>query len=468
MNITLLKKWLHKYTGDIPQLYLIGGTVRDMFLNIPPKDIDLSCRGARDFAYNLAAICNAAIVPMEKKPQTPCYRVVDREDINNYLDIAEIRGETIYDDLQQRDFTINAIAIELNRDGSIAGTIDPLNGAQDISNRIIKAVRQDAFASDPLRIIRAFRFSATLNFDIEDLTLDHIRKNVELLILVSGERIFSELLLILGTTNSTQFIKQMDQFGILAVLFPEIRAMKGCSQNAFHHKDVWEHSLLVMENCEEDLNKLPALFEELSDEITGNLSRDHRFAVTKLAALLHDIGKPACREIVPDTGRITFHGHGEKGAGLMDDIAERLKMSGRDREFLKLLVSEHLHLRNLAKHGVKPATKMRWFRKMKDDVIPSIIVGMADVKSSLGPESSVQDRDNFLQWSHETIKDYYETIKNRLERRDLITGRDLITLGMEPGPEMGRILEQIRCAQDTGEVNNSDEALAMARELLSH
>ncbi|HZX47663.1 MAG TPA: hypothetical protein VFF47_00420, partial [Nitrospirota bacterium] len=88
MNITLLKKWLHKYTGDIPQLYLIGGTVRDMFLNIPPKDIDLSCRGARDFAYNLAAICNAAIVPMEKKPQTPCYRVVDREDINNYLDIA--------------------------------------------------------------------------------------------------------------------------------------------------------------------------------------------------------------------------------------------------------------------------------------------------------------------------------------------------------------------------------------------
>src|SRR3990172_8638879 len=413
MNITSLKKWMHKYPGDVPQLFLIGGTVRDMLLNVPPKDIDLTCRGARDFAYNLAAICNAAIVPMEKKPQTPCYRVVDREDINNYLDIAEIRGETIYDDLQQRDFTI-------------------------------KAVRQDSFASDPLRIIRAFRFSATLNFDIEDLTLDHIRKNVELLMLVSGERIFSELLLILGTTNSTQFIKQMDQFGILEALFPEIRAMKGCSQNAFHHKDVWEHSLLVMENCEEDLNKLPALFEELSDEITANLSRDHRFAVTKLAALLHDIGKPACREIVPDTGRITFHGHGEKGAGLMDEIAERLKMSSRDKEFLKLLVSEHLHLRNLAKHGVKPATKMRWFRKMKDDVIPSIIVGMADVKSSLGPDSSVQDRDNFLQWSHETIKNYYETIKKRLERRDLITGRDLVTLGMEPGPEMGRILEQIQ------------------------
>src|SRR3990172_8433540 len=211
MNITSLKKWMHKYPGDVPQLFLIGGTVRDMLLNVPPKDIDLTCRGARDFAYNLAAICNAAIVPMEKKPQTPCYRVVDMEDINNYLDIAEIRGETVYDDLQQRDFTINAIALELNRDGSIAGTIDPLNGAQDISNRIIKAVRQDSFASDPLRIIRAFRFSAVLNFDIEPSTLDQIKEFVDLLKTVSGERIFYELLLILGTANSALFINQRSE-----------------------------------------------------------------------------------------------------------------------------------------------------------------------------------------------------------------------------------------------------------------
>src|SRR3989304_9058610 len=159
MKIASLEKWLHKYPEDIPQLFLIGGTVRDMLLDSPPKDIDLACKGAREFAYNLAAYRNAAIVPMEKKPHTPCYRVVDREDSNNYLDIAEIRGETIYDDLMQRDFTINAMAMEVSRDGSIAGTIDPLNGSQDIKTRIIKAVRQDSFISDPLRIIRAFRFS---------------------------------------------------------------------------------------------------------------------------------------------------------------------------------------------------------------------------------------------------------------------------------------------------------------------
>lgn len=453
MNITSLKKWLHKYPEDIPQLFLIGGTVRDMLLNVPPKDLDLTCKGARDIAFNLANYRNASIVPMEKKPHTPCYRVVDRADNRNYIDIAEMRGETIYDDLMQRDFTINAIAVEVNRDGSIAGTVDPLNGSQDIRHKIIKSVRHDAFISDPLRILRAFRFSAVLNFDIKPSTLDQIKEFVDLLKTVSGERIFSELLLILGTANSALFINQMDQLGILEVIFPEISAMKGCTQNAFHHKDVWGHSLLTMANCE--------------SIIAEGVGGDNRQSLTKLAALLHDIGKPSCREVNPDTGRITFYGHDEKGTGIVDVIAERLRMSNRDRDFLKLLISEHLHVLSLAKHGVKPSTKMSWFRKMKDDAVPSVIVAMADVKSTLGPDSSTEEMGNFLRWSKESIKDYYEVIKKRLERRELITGRELIALGMEPGPEMGRILEQIRSAQDTGELNSSEEALALARELLS-
>ena len=482
MNITSLKKWLHKYPEDIPQLFLIGGTVRDMLLNLPPKDIDLTCKGARDIAYNLANYRNASIVPMEKKPHTPCYRIVDRADSRNYIDIAEMRGETIYDDLMQRDFTINAIAMEVNRDGSRAEMVDPLNGSQDIRHNIIKSVRHDAFISDPLRILRALRFSAVLNFDIEPSTLDQIKEFVDLLKTVSGERIFSELLLILGTANSALFINQMDQLGILDVIFPETSAMKGCTQNAFHHKDVWGHSLLTMANCEDILNDAaltkdkenPLSLRErervrvgLWDEVAANIARDNRLPLTKLAALLHDVGKPACRQVNSDTGRITFYGHDEKGAELMDEIAERLRMSNRDRDFLKLLIADHLHVLSLAKHGVKPATKMRWFRKMKDDAVPSIIVAMADVKSTLGPDSSKEELENFLRWSKEAIKDYYEVIKKRLERRELITGRDLIALGMEPGPEMGRILEQIRSAQDTGEVNSSEEALALARELLS-
>src|SRR3972149_8279865 len=320
MNITSLKKWLYKYPEDTPQLFLIGGTVRDMLLNVPPMDIDLTCRGARDIAYNLANYRNASIVPMEKKPHTPCYRVVDRADSRNYIDIAEIRGETIYDDLMQRDFTINAIAVEVNREGSLAGTVDPLNGSQDIRNKIIKSVRYDAFISDPLRILREFRFSAVLNFDIEPSTLDQIKEFVDLLKTVSGERILSELLLILGTANSALFINQMDQFGILEVIFPEISAMKGCTQNAFHNKDVWGHSLLTMANCEDIINDAALTKDKenplslrdremvsvgLWDEVAAKIARDNRLPLTKLAALLHDVGKPACRQVNSDTGRIT-------------------------------------------------------------------------------------------------------------------------------------------------------------------
>ncbi|MCC7201253.1 MAG: HD domain-containing protein [Nitrospirae bacterium] len=464
MNITSLKKWLHKYPGDVPQLFLIGGTVRDMLLKMPPKDVDLTCRGAGDFAYNLAVYHNAAIVPMEKKPETPCYRIVEREDSSNYIDIAEMRGETINDDLMQRDFTINAIAIEVNRGGGVAGVIDPLNGAEDIREKIIRVTGHGAFESDPLRILRAFRFSALLNFSIFPDTLSRIKASVDLLKTVSGERILSELLLILETTDSASYFIKMDQLGILEVIFPEIREMKGSTQNAFHHKDVWEHSMLTMENCEGILKDISSLF---TGEVAANLERDNRRSLTKLAALFHDIGKPACRGLNPDTGRITFYGHDEKGAELIYEIAHRLRMSNRDRDFLALLVAEHIRLFDLARHGVKPSTKMRWFRKMKDDAVPSVIVGMADAKSTSGPDSRPEEREEFLRWSMDTVRDYYEVIKKRIGKRDLITGRDLIALGMEPGPEMGRILAEVRSAQDTGEVNSHGEALAMARELLT-
>ncbi len=464
MNITSLKKWLHKYPGDVPQLFLIGGTVRDMLLNLPPKDVDLTCRGAGDFAYNLAVYHNAAIVPMEKKPETPCYRIVEREDSSNYIDIAEMRGETINDDLVQRDFTINAIAIEVNRGGGPAGIIDPMNGAEDIREKIIRVTGHGAFESDPLRILRAFRFSALLNFSIFPDTLSRIKASVELLKTVSGERILSELLLILETADSASYFIKMDQLGILEVIFPEIRAMKGSTQNAFHHKDVWGHSMLTMENCEGILNDIGSLF---TGEVAANLERDNRRSLTKLAALFHDIGKPACRGLNPDTGRITFYGHDEKGAELIYEIAHRLRMSNRDRDFLALLVAEHIRLFDLARPGVKPSTKMRWFRKMKDDAVPAVIVGMADAKGTLGPDSRPEEREDFLRWSMDIVRDYYEVIKKKIEKRDLITGRDLIALGMEPGPEMGRILAELRNAQDTGEVNSHGEALAMARELLT-
>ena len=462
-----LSGWLACKDIKIPLLYLVGGTVRDLLLNCSPKDTDLVCRGAAEFARSLSKCKKAALVAMEKKPAEPCYRVVDKGDPNSFLDIAEMRGETIYEDLSRRDFTINAIAVEVNGDGSLGKTIDPLNGAEDIKRKIIRLAGSNALVSDPLRVLRVIRFAATLDFTVERSAWEEMKKRVPLLSNVSAERIMAEVMLILQSPRGSHFFRQMDDLGILDIIVPEIRPMKGCGQNGFHHKDVWEHSLLVMQNCEKVLNNLPEYFGDVSPEVANNLDDFKRSELLKLVALLHDIGKPGTRGINPDTGRITFYRHDKEGAKILEAVAERLRMSNQGREFLVLLTAEHLHVLNLVSGEVKPSTKMRWFRKMSDDSIPAIILGMADVTGSLGPDSAEAYRMDFVDGAKQIVCDYYEGIKAKIESPCLINGDDLISLGQEPGPKIGSILDQLRTAQDTGKLRSREEALDMAKRLIA-
>jgi poly(A) polymerase len=462
-----LTYWLSCTQITSQPLYLVGGTVRDLLLGEQPKDIDLVCRNAKDFACRLGKCKNSAVVPMEKKPEEPCYRVVDREHPDNFLDIAEMRGPTIYDDLGRRDFTINAIAAEVRKDGTIGPLLDPFSGAAALEQKTIKMTGPGSLVSDPLRILRAVRFSAGRGFTIDPQTREEMRSSAVLLQGVSGERIMAELLLILKTPHSSSFIREMDHLGILDILFPEIVAMKGCSQNGYHHKDVWEHSLLVTENCEQILNNLKGYFVNWADNVLSNLAEDNRLPLLKLATLLHDIGKPFCRGINAETGRITFYKHDKTGAKLADALAKRLKLSSQDRDYLVQLIAEHIHVLSLAGNIVRTAATMRWFRKIKDNAIPAIILSMADVESSLGIESTVKWRNHYLEWSKNIVRDYYETIRTSLASQNLITGTDLISLGVKPGPEMGRLLDMLRNAQDTGEISTHEDALAMAKGLLA-
>ena len=359
------------------------------------------------------------------------------------------------------------MAMKINEDGSLGEIIDPLNGTQDIEKRMITLAGAGGIVSDPLRILRAIRFAAKLGFDIEPSTLAEMKNKALLLKNTSPERILAELLLILETPQSAGFFRHMDQLGILEVVFPEIKHMKGCQQNSYHHKDVWEHSLVVMENGEQILNHLPEFFDAWSEQVTGNLDGDNRSALLKLATLLHDVGKPSTRDVNQETGRITFHDHDSAGAEIVGQISGRLKMSARDRNYLTLLVAEHIHVLNLSNREVTPRTKMKWFRKMKDDAIPAIILGISDVKGTLGVDAGKDAITGQIQWSRDVVREYYEEIKKKLERNVLITGRDLIALGIKPGTEMGAILAKILEAQDDGTVQSRDEALAMAGGLVS-
>lgn len=466
MKTISLKNWLNCKDIEVPQLYLVGGTVRDLLLDSSPKDIDLVCKNAGAFARRLAKYKNAAFVAMEKKSDEPCYRVIERDNSKNYLDIAEMRGENIFEDLKQRDFTIDAIAMEVKEDGTIGSIIDPLRGAEDIERKVIKTVGDRSIVSDPLRILRAVRLASSLGFIIDEATIRKMTELAPLLKEVSAERITAELLLILENPRSSLYFRRMDEMGLLDVIFPEIRNMKGCPQNGYHHMDVWEHSMLVMENTENIINKLSDYFGKNDIDITNNLDSDNRFSILKLSALLHDCAKPATRVTDPDTGRITFYHHDKEGARLIDQIAARLKMSNRHRDFMVLLVGEHIHSLNLVSGDVKASTKMKWFHKMGDDSVSAIILSMADTMSILGPDATEEYRERHINRSKQSVLDYYESIKAQIESPNLVTGDDLIAFGMKSGPEIGRILADVRSAQDSGEITSRKEALELAKKLV--
>jgi putative nucleotidyltransferase with HDIG domain len=220
-----------------------------------------------------------------------------------------------------------------------------------------------------------------------------------------------------------------------------------------------------MEHTEEITGNPGRHFGGCCGEIENVFSAD-KIPLLKLAALLHDVGKPSTAGINPATNRITFYGHDREGAMMVDAIAGRLRMSNEAREFISVIVEEHLHPLMLASPKAKAVAKMRWFRRMRDDAVPALILSMADVMSSLGPDSGEKYRQNFITWAEESVCEYFRILKAKIERPPLVNGDDLIELGLEPGPVIGKILARIRDAQDAGEVTSREEALEAARQII--
>ncbi len=462
-----LIKWLKPLENKMPSMWLVGGSVRDYLLSKTYGDIDLICHDAEKTARALAKFHNGAFVPFLKKADQPCYRVIDRKNPGNFIDITPVFKNSLNSDLKRRDFTVNGIAISMDKNGSFKEIIDPLNGIRDLRKKIIRMTSPDAFCSDPLRILRAFRFAATLKFSIEPETLKSMEKYAGLLTKTASERILYELFIILRSENASEIIRLMDEVKITEVIFPEILPMKNCMQSSFHHLDVWRHSLLVMENCEKIINNIRDYFPaNAGKKLKEFLESGNTIPLMKLGAMLHDVGKPETKEYNREKKRVTFYGHHKISAQIVKNIAKRLRMSLKDAAFLEALVSEHMHVLNLSETNVKNATRMRWFRKFEDNIGAMIIHGMADVMSTLGPDSKPEFRQRFILWSVNSIIEYFDSVKPRLNRPRLITGDDLIALGVPKGPGIGKILKKIEEAADAGEIGTRKEALALASSLI--
>lgn len=463
-----LTRWLSPLTNETPNIFAVGGAVRDHLLGRPTRDVDIVCRDARKMARCVAAAFpdGASLVNLEKKPNAPCYRVVNKSNASDFIDIVELHGSTIENDLPRRDFTVNAIAAGIRPGGKLGGLIDPLNGQMDLRQKQIRCCRPDAFAADPLRMIRAIRLSATLGFSISADTSILMAHHAKKITTTAFERITLELLTLLTCSDSYPFIQTMEHAGLLEPLFPEITSMKGCTQNAYHHLDVWDHALATLANCESILNAPGYYFPDTAVDIIEILGQNHRAPILKLAALFHDVGKPAAARFDEKKQRTVFHGHADIGDTMATAIARRMKLPVHQGRFLACLVQQHMWPHELSKPKVRKSTAIKWFRRLGDDSMAVLILAAADSMAKKGTQTTNAEQLRLMEWIASAASTYIHTLKRQFARPGLINGRDLIGMGMAPGPAMGDVLGQIRTLQDEGIIKDRETALDMVSALL--
>lgn len=340
----------------------------------------------------------------------------------------------LHQDLARRDFTINAIAVEPG-EGRL---IDPFDGQADLQQRVIRAVGEPAerFREDGLRLMRAARFSATLGFDIEERTRQAMIETHEMLRKVSAERVRDELLKLLASKQPSRGLQVMLDTGLLAIALPEMVPSVGCEQNRYHAYDVWTHTLVTVEAIGPD-------------------------PMMRLAALLHDVGKPSSRGINPQTNDYTFYGHERLGADMAYRICERLRLSNDERARVVDVVRHHLVV---YEPEWTDAAVRRWLRRVGEHRMADVLaLAEADARGKGTDPADQLERLQSLQQRVHMLRQQGMA----LTTRDLaVNGRDLMQqLGLSPGPLVGRILEHLlEVVTDEPSANEREQLMERARE----
>lgn len=441
------------------KVYLVGGYVRDALLGNKDqlKDFDYTVIGmpAIELGKRIAQTLNGHYVLLDTSNDTS--RVVFDDGVQ--VDFAGCVGGSLTTDIQRRDLTINALVWDPQNPDEI---IDEVGGLQDLSTKTIRAISSKCLAEDPLRLMRVFRFSATLNFDIDPATLNMVPALAEKLNDVATERISYELFLIIESARTAKTIEVMRQAQLLEVIFPEMRAMHRVPPNSYHHLGLFDHSIEVLRQTESSFADMPEWAKQtFSEHLSHSLTR---YGGTKLAALLHDVGKPETW-VVAEDGRHTFIGHDKLGAEMCTDIAKRLKWSTRVERFVANLVRWHLRPGALFHQGLPTDRAVhRFYRTIGDETPQLILLAQGDFRGTCGP--GLQEGRELLENQLRELLDRYGVfIEGRKQTPKLLDGSDVMTLlGLQPGPTVGQLLEELEEAQALHEVRNKQEAEAFIRD----
>ena len=453
---------------DIPEAenaYLVGGSVRDALLGRLPQDYDIAVSPpVQGFAEKLSRKIGGHWFDLGQ-PGRQIVRIVSGEIL---IDISPLNGPSIEADLLKRDFTVNALACRI----SSGETIDCTGGLDDLRKRTIRMVSGRSFADDPVRLIRAYRLAAHLDFEIDAATSNAVRSHAPLIQGTAGERIRADLLKLLETKSALPWVEQMAEDGLLFALFPELEALKGCRQSRHHSFDAWEHTLKAFGHMETLLTHHGQLLATEGSALSACLQNDIP-VLLKISALLHDIGKPAVRkEIGQDAA--AFHGHDQKGAEMAENIAGRLRFSTKETQVVTCVIRHHLAplglFINSPKNGrekdMPPRKAATRFFMRCGRMAPLILLhALADHRGKQRGRA-LNDGD-FTRFIQKLLTAYFADFQQKAARPPLVTGHDLISeFGLDPGPEFKEILSRVEEARLSGEVETRGDGLRIVANFL--
>ncbi len=450
-------------------LWLTGGTLRDLLLGLTPPDLDLSADGdSLALGQALAAVLGGRYVLL-KESQATCRVVLE----GAHLDLVGLRAPDIQADLRLRDFTINALAAPLAP--ALAGRpsiIDPTGGLADLQARRLRLAGPRVLADDPLRVLRAYRFQASHALHFAPGLDEALGAAAPGLFRVPRERVAQEWRKLMAAPGAGPAVLAMERDQVLTRLLPELAPGRGVEQNPFHHLDVLGHNLATLSHLEElAAPAAPYAGSRLLDEAAAYLADGPRRALLKTAALLHDLGKPRTRR-PKSPGWATFHRHDLEGARLALGASRRLGLSKAEAGQIAGLVAGHMrpfHLLGLAAKGqLSPRAVRRLLEASGADLPGLFLLGLADTMAGRGPERPADAEERLLALYAQVADLRDRQLAQALAAPPLLDGHQLMAgLGLAPGPQVGRLLRRLREAQLDGLVATAHQALELAREMLN-
>jgi putative nucleotidyltransferase with HDIG domain len=491
VNPLVFSAWVERVVEALPPdlpIYLVGGSVRDALLGRQIHDLDFVLekevfRTARRTADKLGG----AFYPLDEERQTARVVVVGEGDRRQFIDFAAFRGPDLESDLQARDFTINAMAVNVHK---LSELMDPLGGARDLHQKLLRACHPNSLNEDPARILRGIRLAAAYNLHIVPETRQLMRASIPLLPKISSERFRDELFRILEGPQPAASLRALKMLGVFSQVLPEIALLSGVDQSPPHVSNVWDHTLGVLQKLEEILSILKPEYDhnsasnlmmglasihlgrfrrQIGDHLSQSINPDRSArGLLFMAALYHDIAKPETRQVDED-GRIRFLRHEQVGAEIVLRRAKALHLSNNEAEHLSTVVRHHLRPKLLSQSAdlATPRAIYRFFRDTGSAGVDICLLTLADVLATYGTTlpDDIWTRD--LSVVRTLLEAWWENNEKKVSPSPLLNGKDLIDIfNLFPGPQIGALLESLREAQAVGKVHTRDEALEFIQKAL--